>query len=86
MNGSVFRVTHDGMQAFQSIQEYVVSVSTTTDLEMWQELRVDQEWPNILTLRRHDNVLVTSKTKSQSQTERITTIHYNNAKMTGNSI
>lgn len=68
------------MQAFQSIQEYVVSVSTTTDLEMWQEVRVDQEWSNTLTIRRHDNILVTS------QTDRITTIHSINANITGNSI
>lgn len=50
------------------------------DLKMWKELRVDQEWSNT----SHDNVLVTSKTKSQ--TDRITFEHFNNAEIKGNSI
>lgn len=37
--------------------------------------RVDQEWSNT----SHDNILVTSKTKSQ--TDRITFKHFNNAEM-----
>lgn len=67
------------------------TMSSTTELKMWQELRVDQVVKHTkhinINKTKHDNLVVTSKTKSYRETDRITIKYYNNyAEITGSSI